>query len=95
MSLLSFGFPPVFFSVMAFVILLRSRYVSYKKNIKVLLSIPLSFFVCFLYPLTEVYVRHSYIVFEGFYLFCFISSLVAVTINVVIFLINGVINEKA
>lgn len=94
MSLIAFGFQPIFFSTIAFVILLRGRYTAYKKSIKLFMSIPLSFFICFLYPLTKVYVTHSYTFFDGFYLFCFISSLVAVAINVIVFLINGVINER-
>lgn len=87
MSLLEFSFGPVFFTIIAFVILLRSNHVKYRKGIKLLLSIPLSLFICFAYPMTKVYITHSYTFFDGFYLFCFIAFLGAVAINIVIFLI--------
>lgn len=70
MTLLSFAFSPVFLSVMAFCIILRSR--SYPKNTQQTYSIDLNmFFVCFLYPLTKVYLTGSYNIFDNFYLFCF------------------------
>lgn len=94
MTLLSFGFPPVFFSVMAFIIILRSKLYSQKKSIKIITLILLSFFVCFGYPITKVYIANSYIIFDGFFFFCFIASLVSVAINLAIVQLTGVKDER-
>ncbi len=94
MTLLSFGFSPVFFSVMAFCIISRSKLYPQRTRNKVIVLILLTFFICFLYPLTKVYLVGSYGIFDKFYLFCFISTLIAIAINVVILTINGAKNER-
>lgn len=94
MNLLSFGFPPVFFSVMAFVIILKSKLYLQKKTKKFFVLILLSFFVCFGYPLTKVYIANSYFMFDGFFFFCLIASLVSVAINIAIVQLTGVKNER-
>lgn len=94
MTLLSFAFSPVFLSVMAFCIILRSRSYPQKKHNRVILLILICFFVCFLYPLTKVYLTRSYNIFDNFYLFCFLSSLVAIVINIGILTVIGVKNER-
>lgn len=94
MTLLEFSFGPLFFSMFSFCVLLRSKIVTLTKLVKLLVSIPITFLVCFLYPLTKVYLTHSYYFFEDFYMFCLIASLGGVAINIVIYLINGVIYAK-
>lgn len=94
MSLFSFGFAPVFLSVMGFLIILRSKILPYRAIFRFFLLSSISFFVCFFYPLTKVYITKSYTIFDGFFFYCLIISIVSMVINTVIFLINGVVTNE-
>lgn len=93
MTLLSFAFSPVF--CLSWHSVLFCAAAPIQKNTQQTYSIDLNmFFVCFLYPLTKVYLTGSYNIFDNFYLFCFLSSLIAIAINIGILTVIGVKNER-
>lgn len=94
MALSSFIFSPVFFSVMGFVFFIRSKFRPKAKHIQLVFLVLFSFTICFVYPLTGVYITNSYNIFDDFFLFCFISSLVAVAINILYLIVRGIKNER-
>lgn len=94
MTLLSFGFSPVFLSVMIFVILMFSKLKNKGRKIQILFLVILSFSISFAYPLSKIYVTNSYEMFDDFFYLCFFSALIASAINMIILLINGVRNER-
>lgn len=49
--------------------------------------IALSLVICFIYPLTNLWLDIKYYKFEGFFIYCFLSSVVSVVINVCLSLI--------
>lgn len=90
MTLQSFWFSPVFFSVLAFLFYLHKRNDLQKKILHISKLIVISFSVCFAYSLSSIYINERYAMFDDFFLYCFISSLIAMFINIIIYLIKMV-----
>nr|Q46970.1 RecName: Full=Microcin N immunity protein; AltName: Full=Microcin-24 immunity protein [Escherichia coli]AAA88771.1 microcin 24 immunity protein [Escherichia coli] len=87
MSFLNFAFSPVFFSIMAcYFIVWRNKRNEFVCN-RLLSIIIISFLICFIYPWLNYKIEVKYYIFEQFYLFCFLSSLVAVVINLIVYFI--------
>lgn len=94
MTIGSFAFSPVFLSIMAFLFFINGKYKP-KTTVKSFIAIfALSFFICFIYPLVKTHVTNSYNMFDDFYLFCFISSLIAVAINSIFFIMMRLKNGR-
>jgi len=90
----SFAFPPVFLSVMSFVFYNFGRYKNKTCLNKVAAMVMLSFLICFVYPVVTVYTTNRDDLFENFYWYCFISSLVTVAINYIFLFFMRLKNEK-
>lgn len=90
MTLFSFCFAPVFFSVLACLFFLHGNTDLHKKKLQIFILILISVSVCFAYPLSNVYISGRYEIFDDFFLFCFLSSLISMFINLMIFIIKSI-----
>lgn len=90
MTLGEFAFGPVFLSVFAFCIQLLNKSKPVANYRKLLISLPVTLLVCFLYPLTSVYLTQRYTLSDLFYFYCLVSFLFSIFLNTVIFLIINV-----
>lgn len=90
MTFFDFSFSPIFFSLFACWIHIRKN----KNNLRTHYDIPFiliaSFATCFIYPFANVYLDTTYLPFNSFIPFCFYASAIAISVNVVIYLLHRV-----
>ena len=90
MSFYDFSVLPIFLSLFACWIHIRKN----KNNLRMHYDIPFiliaSLATCFIYPFANVYLNTAYHLFNGFIPFCFYASAIAISVNVVIYLLHRI-----